>query len=211
MITIVDYGLSNLLSIRRAVEKLGEIVTIIDDPIEVMKAEKIILPGVGAFMYGMNCLNERGLSEAIICKAKEGIPILGICLGMQMLFTDSEEGGMENGLNLVDGHVIKIPEVDTRGVKQNVPHIGWDKFELFSQSFENGSILDSILPTDEVYFVHSYYAVPNDKNAECSYALYGGRRICATVQKNNVVGCQFHPEKSGEVGLRILANFLKMK
>lgn len=208
MIAIIDYGVSNLLSIKRAVELFDKSVVITHDEKIVANADKIILPGVGAFEHGMRKIKECGMLEVLKKEAFEGKPILGICLGMQMLFESSEEGGFIEGLGLISGTVKKIPNTDVDGEKHSVPHIGWEKL------VKNPEIRENILLSDvdlqrEVYFVHSYEAhVSNSQNLVAS-ASYGGRMICAIAQRDNVVGCQFHPEKSGQVGLQILENFIK--
>ncbi len=206
MIAIVNYGLSNLLSISRAVSLYRKDYVITSDPRDVEKADKIILPGVGAFSYGMEQLRALGLYECIKKAADSGIPLLGICLGMQMLLTESEEGGHHEGLNLIEGKVLKIAETDVNGVKQNVPHIGWNSLNTYEN--EQYRILDGICPGDEVYFVHSYEAFTQKDDEKIAYVEYGGRKINAMIQRGNIVGCQFHPEKSGDVGLKILSNFL---
>ena len=208
MIAIIDYGLSNLLSIKRAVDLFNKDNCITDDLTIIAKAEKIILPGVGAFQYGMKCMKEKGLDDAVKKAAKAGIPILGICLGMQMLFEDSEEDGMNKGLGLIPGHVVKIPGYDNNGKKQAVPHIGWECFTNRDRKEGWLDILEGVKEKEEVYFVHSYQGIPVEKQVLSIDVTYGGRNICAIVQKEKIIGCQFHPEKSGKVGLKILKNFI---
>lgn len=210
MIAIIDYGLSNLLSIKRAVDFFEPNNCITNSPDDVVKADKIILPGVGAFHYGMECMDKKGLTKAVQVAAKNKIPILGICLGMQMLFEDSEEGGLRKGLGLISGHVLKIDSTDDCGRRQNVPHIGWEPLINNSQDTNWPNILEGISAGSEVYFVHSYHGVTNDIESKAASIKYGGRDICAIAQNNNIIGCQFHPEKSGKVGLHILSNFLKI-
>lgn len=208
MIAIIDCGISNLLSIKRAVELFDSNVVITYNEHIVENADKIILPGVGAFEHGMKQLQERGMLEVINKQVSDGKPILGICLGMQMLFESSEEGGLFNGLGLIPGVVKKIPYVNIDGEVQNVPHIGWEKLEI-NESQRDDILLSGLDLQQEVYFVHSFEAhVTQSKNLVAT-ALYGGRNICAIARKDNVVGCQFHPEKSGQVGLQILENYIK--
>lgn len=210
MIAIIDYGLSNLLSIKRAIDLFEPNNFVTHSPDEVIKADKIILPGVGAFHYGIKCMDEKGLTKAVQDAAKNEMPILGICLGMQMLFEDSEEGGLRKGLGLIPGHVVKIDSTDVMGKTQNVPHIGWEMLKNYAIESDRPPILDGIPQNGEVYFAHSYHAVTSQAKNRVSSIIYGGREICAIAQNNNVIGCQFHPEKSGQVGLNILRNFLKM-
>lgn len=208
MIAIVNYGLSNLLSIQRAVGKYNKDTFITSDPKELCRADKIILPGVGAFRYGMDQLKKYGLASEICRMAQEGTPVLGICLGMQMLFEDSDEGGVTEGLGLIEGHVILIPNTTADGGVQDRPHIGWEQIVRHATCEDRFDILAGIESTDEVYFVHSYEGKPKQEQDMRAYFEYGGRKVCAIAQKQNVVGCQFHPEKSGPVGLKMLENFI---
>lgn len=208
MIAIIDYGLSNLLSIKRAVELYADcIVTNKSEDIE--KADKIILPGVGAFQYGMDRLNALNLKDVIITEANNGKALLGICLGMQMLFDNSEEGGLFEGLGLIPGSVKKISMYDLENNKQAVPHIGWEKLYVENKNENWHNSLEDISEDSEMYFVHSYEAFPKNIENYFAYAIYGGRKVCAIAQKNNIIGCQFHPEKSGKEGLKIIKNFVQ--
>lgn len=208
MIAIINYGLSNLLSIKRAVDLFTEDVIITDQYKDLETIDKIILPGVGSFQYGMARLTELHLDDMIVNRAKAGVPLLGICLGMQMLFDESEEGGLHKGLKLIPGRVEKIPENDIKGYKQTVPHIGWERlFKIEEFSFER-NILKDVSENEEFYFVHSYEGKPQSNEYCVAYAVYGGRNICAVVQNDNVIGCQFHPEKSGKMGLKLIRDFV---
>jgi glutamine amidotransferase len=210
-ITIIDYGLSNLLSVQRAVEKLGGSPKISQNVDDLKNANALILPGVGAFADGMEGLHDLGFVDVIKQKARTGVPILGICLGMQLLFDESEEFGVHKGLGLIPGRVVQIPAYNTDGIGQKVPHVGWDA--LFPSNNEKNFSDDILTKTnigDEVYFVHSFEVIPKDSKCRIGDTFYGGRRICALVKSNNIYGVQFHPEKSGRVGLCILDQFIKI-
>jgi glutamine amidotransferase len=208
-VTIIDYGVGNLLSVSRALEHCGASVTITSDSTTILNSNRVVLPGVGAFAEGMGALQAKGLDTVVRQVALDGTPLLGICLGMQMLFDKSEEFGATKGLGLISGHVVHIPAMTTTGELQKIPHIGWNELIL---SFQHGTcqsgLLANVAPGEAVYFVHSLMAVPSSSTHRLADCSYGGTSISAVVQRDNVVGCQFHPEKSGEVGLRILTNFL---
>ena len=208
-VTIVDYGRSNLLSVQRALEYCGAAVEYASTPEQVSAAGALVLPGVGAFADGMNLLRESGLARAVCTRARQGVPLLGICLGMQFLFDSSSEGGFTPGLGLLPGTVEAIPGHTTQGQPLRVPHIGWAPLYPAQQreSFL-GSTLEAIPTKSQVYFVHGYRAMPARQADRLADTLYGGHRICAAVQRGNITGVQFHPEKSGEVGLVILRTFL---
>lgn len=209
MIAIINYGLSNLLSIERASRRFAEDVVVTSDPIELQKADKLILPGVGSFDKGMEKLGELGFVDRIREEIAAGKPLLGICLGMQMLFDQSEEGSKFAGLGIIPGEVKKIPDITMDGKKQDVPHIGWEKLRIKPAEEGWPDIFEGFQEDREVYFVHSYAGHPlNVENMRAS-AEYGGRELCAVVQAGKVVGCQFHPEKSGEAGLHLIENFIK--
>ena len=202
MLAIVDYGVGNLFSLRSSFEAIGEPVQVTDDPIALANADGIILPGVGAFGDAAEKLRRTGLSETVAREAKAGKPLLGICLGMQLLFEKSLEYGEHQGLGLLRGTVRPIREVIPTDYK--IPHIGWNALEITRQV----PLLCNTKNGEFVYFVHSYYA------ADCADSLAAtadyGAKLTAMVQKENICGCQFHPEKSGEVGLRILRAFASM-
>jgi glutamine amidotransferase len=171
----------------------------------------VVLPGVGAFANGMAELGRNNLDEVVHEVASRATPLLGICLGMQMLFDESEEFGDTPGLGLIPGKVVTIPSTATDGEFQKVPHIGWNSLQPpeSCDGWEN-SLLSNTKPGDAVYFVHSYMASPADPAHLLAECYYGGRSITACVGKENVCGTQFHPEKSGEVGLAILKSFLNL-
>lgn len=209
-IVIINYGLSNLLSVDNAFRFLGIDATISQKQDDVLTADALILPGVGAFEDGMNELSNLGLVDILRDKMVRGTPLLGICLGMQMLFDESEEFGLHKGLGLIPGKVVKIPSEDTNGIKQKIPHISWDPLYPANGRPDFGDgVFRNIKSGDECYFIHSYEAKPSSDEYCIVETEYGGRRICAVAQNGNVIGTQFHPEKSGEVGLEILRGFVR--
>ena len=198
MITIIDYGAGNIRSVEKALKYLGEEVMLTGDPRKVIQAEKLILPGVGSFGDAMENLNRKGLAEAVRNAASEGVPLLGVCLGLQLLFERSEEAPGIRGLGILPGEILRIPE--TPGLK--IPHMGWNSLHLM-----NGGKLFSGIPEGAyVYFVHSYYLKAGDEEIVKASAEYGVE-IHAAVESGNVFATQFHPEKSSETGLAILRNF----
>ena len=205
---IIDYGLSNLLSVKRAVESCGFEAEITADSDTVRKAECLILPGVGAFAKGMEQLGKLGLIPLINSHVENGKPFLGICLGMQMMFSSSEEGGLHDGLGIIQGTVERIPDVTTDGIRLRVPHVSWEQISFDPERKE--MLFSGIEERSEFYFVHSYEGKPKDTQSLLATCEYGGRKIAAIVvnEKGNAVGCQFHPEKSGHMGLQLLKNFL---
>ena len=203
MIAIVDYGVGNLYSLARSFDAIGADVTVTADPKELEYAEKILLPGVGAFGDAAEKLRATGLDQVVIAQANKGKPLMGICLGMQLLFDEGFEYGCHKGLGLIPGQVRPIADVIPAELK--IPHMGWNALHFTRQS----DLFRYIKDGDFVYFVHSYYAA-NCEDATIATAEYGAP-LTAAVQKDNVMGCQFHPEKSGEVGLKILKAFAEMK
>lgn len=208
-VAVIDYGVGNLLSVSRALEHCGARATITSDPAAILAADRVLLPGVGSFAAGMAALSEHGLDAVVREVAARSTPLLGICLGMQMLFDASEEFGVTAGLGLIPGRVVKIPAHSSDGAAQKVPHIGWNELAMPAQrqGWEGGLLAD-ILPGEAVYFVHSFMAEPSSPMARVANCNYGGILISSVVEHGNVWGCQFHPEKSGEVGLKILTRFL---
>jgi len=204
-VTLVDYGLGNLHSVVKALRHEGAEVTVTSDPKDVPGAERLVLPGVGAFADGVKGLQERGLFEPLREYLATGRPFLGICVGMQLLMQESEEFGRHRGLGVIPGKVVAIPA--RPGLK--VPQIGWNRIAPRRGGTWDGSVLDGMDPGTMVYFVHSFTADPTDEEDRLADAEYGGHRISAAIQRGNVVGCQFHPEKSGPAGLRILRRFLE--
>ena len=199
-IAIIDYGMGNLHSAAKALEKVGAQVAVTRDPELVRQADKVVLPGVGAFGDCMKNLNERGLAPVIHEVIAAGKPFLGICVGLQMLFEGSEEDPGVAGLGIFKGMVRKIA---APGLK--IPHMGWNNLEYRTSS----SLFQGLPPAAYVYFVHSYHAVPTDESCITAVTDYGGQ-VTAAVGRGLVQAVQFHPEKSSSVGLKILANFKEM-
>jgi glutamine amidotransferase len=202
MIAIIDYDAGNIKSVEKALQKLGADVVITKDAEMILNAEKVILPGVGAFGDAAQKLVDSGLDKVVIEQAKKGKPLLGICLGMQMLFDKSFEYGEHKGLGLIGGEIRSISEVIPNDLK--IPHIGWNALDI---SGEQNGLFKYIKNGDHVYFVHSFYGAKCD--SVIATAEYG-EPLTAAVAKGNVYGCQFHPEKSGNVGLNILRGFLEV-
>ena len=206
-VSIIDYGLSNLLSVEHAFRCLGAEPQLIHTPDQVREAQALVLPGVGAFRDGMAGLQSLGLVEPIREKAAQGTPLLGICLGMQMLFDQSEEFGLYQGLGLIPGKVVAIPS--RPGFK--VPHIQWEPlYPAGDRKDFSGTFLENIQPGEECYFIHSYRALPDHPEDLLAVTRYGDLEICGVAARGNVMGCQFHPEKSGPTGLSILKGYLAL-
>ena len=203
MIKIVDYGVGNLFSLKSSFLALGEEVVITADKDEILNADKLILPGVGAFGDAVQKLKNSGLFDVVKEYAKTGKPLLGICLGMQLLFTESHEYGTHQGLDLISGKVVYMKDRIQSDLK--IPQMGWNALEFTDK--EN-PIFKYINNGDYVYFVHSYYATECDDYITAT-TDYGGK-ITASVRRQNVYGCQFHPEKSGDIGLKILKAFCEL-
>lgn len=204
---VVDYGLGNLASVARALKHVGVEPVVSAEPGVVLKAERLIVPGVGAFGTAMRNLQERRLVDPLKTYAATGRPLFGLCLGMQLLMEESDELGRHAGLAIVPGRVARLPEDPQR--RSKVPHIGWSALEPARADW-NGSVLENAKPGDALYFVHSYYVLPSDPSDVVANTVYAGFRYCAVLAHGNLMGCQAHPEKSGEVGLGILANFARM-
>ena len=207
-VTIVDYGSGNLLSVVRALQHVGATAKLSHDAAEIENAERLLLPGVGAFAEGMQGLRERGLIEPIRRYAASGRPLLGICLGMQMLASLSEEFGEHEGLDLIPGRVVPVPPQDVDGSPQKIPHIGWADVGPALPRGWAGTMFEGMREGTSVYLVHSFYFEPSDAAHRLADCFYGGHRITAAVCSGRTIGCQFHPEKSGEAGLRLLQGFL---
>lgn len=209
-IVIVDYGHGNLYSIYQACIFLGYRPIISDKPEEISNADSLILPGVGAFSVAMRELNYKQLIEPIKDFVKRGNYMMGVCLGMQLLFDSSLEFGLHAGLGFIQGGVKKIPAA-MNGEKNRVPHIGWNRIYLDQQDVKwTNTPLQEINAEDQFYFIHSYFTDPVHSENILSYTIYNGLQYCSSVRKDNVFGFQFHPEKSAEKGLTIYNNFLKL-
>ncbi len=210
-IVVVDYGVGNLYSVQRALERCGAMNVCISSAIEdIVTADKLILPGVGAFEDGICGLNKLGLIEPIKNHALNNKPMLGICLGMQLLATSSEEFGDHCGLNLIPGRVVPISPNCVDGSQRKVPFIGWANLSMIKATIEKDLILDELDKNQSVYLLHSYFFLPeNEANLIASYD-YQGEQVTAAIKSNNIYGFQFHPEKSGEVGLNLLSAFLRI-
>lgn len=207
MIAIVDYGMGNLHSVSKALERLGYPYVITEDAAQMKAAEGIILPGVGAFGDAMKQLRQTGLDQVVIEVAQSGKPLLGICLGMQLLFSSSSEGGQHEGLNLLQGEVGRFPGTSASGAKYKVPHMGWNSLHLAKANADH-PLLKGI-KGGYTYFVHSYVVRDMEVENLIAYTDYYGK-VPAIVGKGNVIGMQFHPEKSGETGMQLLANFCRL-
>src|SRR3989344_130033 len=201
-ISVVDYGVGNLHSLVKIFEKFGQSVVITEESNEILNSDALVLPGVGAFRAGMEGLKIRGLIPAIRKFADSGKPILGICLGAQLLLSEGYEFGKFKGLNIIPGKVVKFLKI-----KDKIPHIGWNDIYENKSKWKN-TVLESVPENSDVYFVHSYILKPDKKDNILALAKYGGHEFCAAIKNNNIYGCQLHPEKSGKVGLKIIKNFI---
>ena len=203
MIAIIDYGVGNLFSLKSSFAAIGEEAVVTDQKEIIEKSDKIILPGVGAFADAIDKLRKSGMADIVIAEAKKGKPIMGICLGMQLLFDKSFEYGEYDGLGLIKGEIRYIGEVIDKDLK--IPHIGWNALQFKG---EKSKIFKYLNEGDFVYFVHSYYGMDCEEStiATAEYSV----PLTAAVAKDNIYGCQFHPEKSGDVGLKILKAFCEI-
>jgi glutamine amidotransferase len=209
-VTVVDYGIGNLLSVARALEHAGARVALSGNAAEIERAARVVLPGVGAFGRAMEVLRAQGLDEAVIRFAQTGRPLLGICLGMQILFDESEEFGRHAGLGLVPGRVVAIPNTDGDGKPVKLPHVGWCPVRPPAGRDWTGTILDRVPQETAFYFVHWYEAAPARTDDLVGETEYRRLTIPAVVQHGGIAGTQFHPEKSGPAGLRLLGRFLAL-
>ena len=201
MIAIIDYDAGNIKSVEKALQRLGQEVMITRDPEEILNADKVILPGVGAFGDAMANLRKYHLDQVIYQVVERSIPFLGICLGLQLLFEKSDETKGVAGLGILKGEICRIPD----GENLKIPHMGWNSLHLQN----NGRLFRGIKEDAYVYFVHSYYLKAEDEEIVKATAEYG-THIHASVEQGNVFACQFHPEKSSDVGLQILKNFVEL-
>ena len=205
-VAILDYGLGNIKSIQSALRAVGADSFLSSDPVKILGAEALVLPGVGAFEEGMKGLVQSKLDQCVLEFCELNRPVLGICLGMQLLFEESSEFGIHKGLGVIKGEVNRIELPEASGLK--LPHVGWGTLTK-TNSYWSSSIFSKVKSDDYFYFVHSYAA---SAVAETCIATtrYGQDQICAAVNEGKIYGCQFHPEKSGDAGLRLLRNFVNL-
>jgi len=201
MIAIIDYDMGNLKSVHKAFESVGHRATVTRDPKVIADASHVVLPGVGAFGDCMRNLERYGLVEPVLGAIQAGKPFLGICLGFQLLFSESEEFGTHRGLGVIPGRVVRF-ESGGSATPMKVPHMGWNSIAIRNRS----PLLDGVPDGAFMYFVHSYYVVPDDQSVACTMTDYG-RPFVSSVARDNIFACQFHPEKSQSAGLRIILNF----
>ncbi|TLY43074.1 MAG: imidazole glycerol phosphate synthase subunit HisH [Nitrospirae bacterium] len=201
MIAIVDYDMGNLKSVHKAFESVGHLATVTRDPQAIADASHVVLPGVGAFGDCMRNLERHGLVEPVLGAIRAGKPFLGICLGFQLLFSESEEFGTHRGLGVIPGRVVRFASGGSPTLMK-VPHMGWNSIAIGKRS----PVLDGVPDGAFMYFVHSYYVVPDDQSVACTMTDYG-RPFVSSVARDNIFACQFHPEKSQSEGLRIIQNF----
>ncbi len=207
MIAIIDYDMGNVRSVQKAFEKVGAETCVTRDPAVIADASHVVLPGVGAFKDCMSNLTEYGLIDPILKVVSSGKPFLGICLGLQLLFDEGMEFGLHKGLGVIKGRVVRFPSMkDAAGAELKVPHMGWNSIDKKKDS----ALLEGVTDGSYVYFVHSYYALPADEPVILTTTGYG-IDFTSSIEKDNVMACQFHPEKSQKTGLRILKNFSSIR
>lgn len=206
-VVIIDYGMGNLFSVKQACEHVHLTAKITSNKDDIFNSDAAILPGVGAFGDAMDALRNSNLIDPILDFIKTGKPFMGICLGMQLLFSESEEFGRHEGLGIIPGYVIRFPAVDDRGEVNKVPQVGWNRIQKKptsgKDSFWDNTPLAGQKNGDFMYFVHSYYCKPEDEGIALSFTNYGGIKYCSSIFWKNVFACQFHPEKSASKGLDI--------
>ncbi|MFN3666184.1 MAG: imidazole glycerol phosphate synthase subunit HisH [Sediminibacterium sp.] len=207
-ITVIDYGIGNVKSITNALESIEVSAVLTSDKDEILNADGVILPGVGAFKHGMDNLFERDLVDTLRTYVDSGRLFLGVCLGMQMLMEESEEFGITRGLGFIEGKVIRMP-LDEK-TTEKLPHVSWNELVEPTPGRWKGTILEGLPAASDAYFVHSFVALPSNQDNLLAACEYGNKLFCAAVHKNNVYGTQFHPEKSGNIGKTILKNFLSL-
>jgi imidazole glycerol-phosphate synthase subunit HisH len=204
-VVIIDYQLGNLFSVKQACDTVGINAKISYDREDILNADALILPGVGAFNEAMVNLKKLNISSAIKQKVSEGNPLFGVCLGQQLLFTESEEFGTAKGLDIISGIIKKFP-IESNGKKVKIPHIAWNKVYSPNQNWKNTPLF-GINNNDFMYFVHSYYVKPSNDNCILTKTNYDGIEFCSSINQNNIFATQFHPEKSAEKGISIYKNW----
>lgn len=213
-VAIVDFGLGNLYSVKHACAHVGLTAAVTSSPAEVSAADAIILPGVGAYADAMNTLDRLGLSNVIREFVASGRPLVGICLGMQLLMSTSDEFGRHEGLGIIDGSVVRFQDPAAGGRKLKVPQIGWNGIHRVpaqdGRDPWTATFLDGIAEGEPMYFVHSYVVQPADPRVVLSTTTYGDAQFCSSLRYKNVAACQFHPERSGPQGLKIYRNLARM-
>lgn len=208
-VVIVDYGIGNLKSVHRGFEEVGANVVLSSNPDTIVDAGHLVLPGVGAFEGGIKGLRKKALDTAIYGFVKKGNPLLGICLGMQLLLEESEEHGKHQGLGLIKGSVKAIPQHHEDQPIRKIPHIGWSELKHPPHQHNwSGTCLENTAPNEYFYFVHSFMAILKNQEELLAYSEYESLQVSAAIRRENVTGLQFHPEKSGEFGLKILRQFV---
>ena len=207
-LTVVDYGMGNIFSVVKALSHVGASVTLVNTPAGLSNTTKLVIPGVGAFPTAIEKLKQRSLFEPLRELILSGVPTLGLCVGMQLLFESSEEFGFHNGMGILSGAISRIPDpAPNEAAQWKVPHVGWNKIS-FKTNPEKNSIFSG-LDGEYVYFVHSYAQLNPFWDSAATFTQFNNTEFVSAVSKKNLFGCQFHPEKSGEVGLQILKNFIK--
>ena len=205
-ITIVDTRIGNIFNLTRALESINCKCVLTNNEKLIKKADRLLLPGVGAFQDGMNELKKNDLSKSIIEFSRSGKPLFGICLGMQLMMSFSTENGNHEGLNLIDGKVIRFDSPKNNVDLFKVPHIGWNTLI----KTKDNRLFQNLDKEPFMYFLHSYYVIPKNEQIILSLTNYGKNKFCSTFQNENIFGCQFHPERSGKQGIKILENFLNL-
>ncbi|WP_411037474.1 imidazole glycerol phosphate synthase subunit HisH, partial [Shinella sp. BYT-45] len=205
-IALVDYGMANMLNVARAFRHCGAEVRVVETAADAGSADRLVIPGVGAFGKSVRAMREKGFDDLIRRHAETGRPLLGIGVGMQMLFEASEEFGEHQGFCLLAGRVTRVSALDVAGEPLTVPHIGWSVLvpARTERSWEETFLSDQQPGAASVYFAHSFAARPSEESDMLADCLYGGHRICAAVQRGNICATQFHPERSGEIGLSVI-------